>query len=143
MTAYGVGLNYLDTFQAPLIRGRAFTESDLAPGRHVAIVDRTFARTVFNGVREAAADGNPRRIVADTFASALAKVTIGLVLGSIPAAAIVSALGPEVGGSAATEVAIGTGVAATLLVAIVTALACVFPARRALRIQPMDASKTT
>jgi len=277
----GVGLNYLDTFQAPLIRGRSFTESDLAPGRHVAIVDRTFARTVFNGqdavgrhVREAATEGkepgpwieivgvvgdltndrnktigdsmmfrpaaaedvyplylairargnpasliarvqkigaeidptlrmteiltmdkmseadrvaldffarlmagvsvvamilatagvyalmsftvarrtseigirvalgaNPRRVVRETFARAFAQVMIGLVLGSIPAALIVSALGPEVGGSTANEVAIGTGVVATMLVAIVTAIACVFPARRALRIQPTDALK--
>ncbi|HUQ89308.1 MAG TPA: ABC transporter permease [Vicinamibacterales bacterium] len=279
----GVGLNYLDTFQAPLIRGRGFTESDIAVGRSVAIVDRTFARTVFNGqdavgrhVREAAADGkeagpwieivgvvgdltndrnktigdsmlfrpaaaedvyplylavhargnpaaliprvqkigaevdptmrmteimtmdnmseadrvaldffarlmagvsivamilatagvyalmsftvarrtseigirvalgaNPRRIVIDTFARAFMQVTIGLVLGSIPAALIVSALGPEVGGSAATEVAIGIGIASTMLVAVVTAIACVFPARRALTIQPTDALKTT
>ena len=29
--------------------GRRFTESDLAPGRHVAIVDQTFARIVLNG----------------------------------------------------------------------------------------------
>ncbi len=99
-------------------------------------------RTSEIGIR-VALGANPRRIVTDTFAGAFAKVTIGLVLGSIPAAVIVSALGPEVGGSAATEVAIATGVAATLLVAIVTALACVFPARRALRIQPTDALKTT
>ena len=42
-------MNYLETFQAPIVAGRAFSEADLAPGRHVAIVDRTFVRRVFNG----------------------------------------------------------------------------------------------
>jgi predicted permease len=44
-----VGLNYHEAFKAPLIRGRYFSEGDLADGRHVAIVDQTFVRTVLNG----------------------------------------------------------------------------------------------
>ena len=44
-----VGVNYFDTFQAPIVAGRAFSEADLAPGRNVAIVDQTFVRQVFNG----------------------------------------------------------------------------------------------
>ena len=278
-----VAPNYLDSFQAPIVAGRQFIESDLLPGRHVAIVDQTFARTVFNGqdpvgrhVREAAVDdqpagpwleivgvvrditddtgkkfddsmlfrpaapedvyplyvgihargnvsalmsrtrvlasdvdptlrltemttmetlgaadlvaldffarlmagvsvvalilatagvyalmsftvarrtaeigirvalgANPRRIVTATFARALTQVTIGLGLGSIPAWLLVAGLGPEVAPAASTEVTIATCVAATLLVALVTVLACVAPARQALTIQPTDALKST
>ena len=63
-------------------------------------------------------------------------------LGSIPAALIVANLGPDVSPTNGNEVAIALGLVSTLLVAIVTALACVFPARRALTIQPTDALKT-
>ena len=42
-------MNYFDTFNAAIVAGRPFSEADLAPGRHVAIVDRTFVRQVFNG----------------------------------------------------------------------------------------------
>jgi putative ABC transport system permease protein len=39
----------LPTLGARLTAGRAFTAADAAPGRHVAIVDRTFVRTVLGG----------------------------------------------------------------------------------------------
>ena len=61
-----VGVNFVETFQAPIVAGRAFTEADLAPGRHVAIVDGTFVRLVFGGrhaigrrVRDAERNGKP------------------------------------------------------------------------------------
>ncbi|MGH9383615.1 MAG: ABC transporter permease [Vicinamibacterales bacterium] len=61
-----VGVNFVETFQAPMIAGRSFTDSDLAPGRHVAVVDRTFVRQVLGGhdaigrhVRDAGGDGRP------------------------------------------------------------------------------------
>ncbi|MEO5740434.1 MAG: ABC transporter permease [Vicinamibacterales bacterium] len=44
-----VSVNYFDTFNAPVVAGRRFTEADLQPGRDVAIVDRTFVREVLNG----------------------------------------------------------------------------------------------
>jgi putative ABC transport system permease protein len=278
-----VGVNYFDAFQAPIVAGRAFTDADLQPGRHVAVVDRTFVRQVLNGqnaigrqVREAANDGrepgpwleivgviadltddtnkkfndsmifrpapaealssiylaahargnpaalmsririiasdvnpalrlvevqtldklgeadrvaldffarllagvsivaiilatagvyalmsftvsrrtseigirlalgaNPRRNVTATFARALAQVGIGLVVGSIPAAFLLTGLGPEVAPNTATEVAIGIIVISIVSIAVITALACVVPARRALRIQPTDALKST
>ena len=278
-----VGPNYFDAFQAPMIAGRRFTESDLAPGRHVAIVDQTFVRTVLNGqdavgrhVREAAKEGeepgpwieivgvvrdltddtnkkfddsmlfrlaapedvyplyvavhartnpaaimsrtriiaadvdpalrltevmtmdklgeadlvaldffarlmagisvvamilatagvyalmsftvarrtqeigirvalgaNPRRIVTSTFARAFLQVTLGLLAGAAPAAALVAAIGPEVAATNGHEVALWTCVFSLGLVATSTAVACVFPARRALRIQPIDTLKTT
>ena len=61
-----VGVNFADVFGAPVVAGRAFSEADLAPGRHVAVVDGTFVRLVFGGrhvigrrVREAARQGKP------------------------------------------------------------------------------------
>ena len=278
-----VGATFLDTFDAPLVSGRRFTDGDLAPGRHVAIVDHTFARIVFNGqdavgrlVREAAADGedpgpwieivgvvrdltddtnkkfddstlfrlaaaedvyplyvavrarnnpsalmsrtrvlaadvdpslrltemmtmdnlgeadlvaldffarlmtgisivaiilatagvyalmsftvarrtqeigirvalgaNPRRIVSATFARGFLQVTLGLVAGAGPAAALVAAIGPEVAATNGNGVALWTCLLSLGLVAVVTGIACVFPARRALRIQPIDTLKTT
>jgi putative ABC transport system permease protein len=61
-----VGVNLFETFQAPIVAGRAFTEADLAPGRHVAIVDGTFVRLVLGGrhaigrrVRDAERNGKP------------------------------------------------------------------------------------
>lgn len=44
-----VGLGFFETFQARIVAGRSFAAVDLAPGRHVAIVDQTFARRVFGG----------------------------------------------------------------------------------------------
>ena len=44
-----VGVNFFETFQAPIVAGRSFNEGDLAPGRNVAIVDLTFVRHVLNG----------------------------------------------------------------------------------------------
>ncbi|MEO5740433.1 MAG: hypothetical protein ABIS29_07555 [Vicinamibacterales bacterium] len=78
-----------------------------------------------------------------TFARALSQVGIGLLVGSIPAALLVSGLGPEVAPNAGTQVAIGTIVLSIITVAVIAALACVAPARRAMRIQPTDALKTT
>lgn len=61
-----VGVNFVETFRAPVVAGRAFTEADFAPGRHVAIVDGTFVRLVLGGrhaigrrVRDAERDGKP------------------------------------------------------------------------------------
>jgi putative ABC transport system permease protein len=44
-----VGVDFVETFQAPIVAGRAFTEADLAQGRHVAIVDQTFVRLLLGG----------------------------------------------------------------------------------------------
>jgi ABC-type lipoprotein release transport system permease subunit len=99
-------------------------------------------RTAEIGIR-VALGANPRRIVMATFARALKQVAIGLILGSIPAGLIVANVGPEVSPINGNEITIAVGLGSTLLVALVTALACVLPARRALRIQPTDALKTT
>jgi len=129
-------------FFARLMAGVSIVAMILATAGVYALMSFTVARrTPEIGIR-VALGANPRRIVTSTFARALTQVTIGLVLGSIPAGLLVGGLGPGVSPTASTEVAIGTCIAATSLVAIVTALACVLPARRALTIQPTDALKS-
>jgi putative ABC transport system permease protein len=277
-----VGVNFIETFQAPIVAGRAFTEADLAPGRQVAVVDGTFVRLVLGGqhaigrrVREAERNGkpagpwieivgvirdltdekgkmpgdsvmyrpappdalralhvavhatgnasavmsririiasevdptlrlvelqtmdkvgesdrlaldfftrllggisavalllatagvyalmsftvarrtpeigirlalgaSPARIMLSTFSRALAQVGLGLVIGSIPAFALLVNLGPEVAPVAGNQTATVACVGATCFVAIVTMLACVMPARRALLVQPTYALKS-
>jgi putative ABC transport system permease protein len=279
-----VGVNFIETFRAPIVAGRAFTEADLAPGRHVAIVDSSFVRLVLGGrhaigrrVRDAERQGKPAgpwieiigvirdltdelnkppgdtvmyrpsppeavpalhvavhaksnpsgvmsririiandveptlrliemqtldqvgesdrlaldffarllggvsavalllatagvyalmsftvarrraeigirlalgastgRIMLSTFSRALAQVGLGLLIGGIPALALLVNLAPEVmpmmpiaGNHTATVACL----VATGFVAIVTTLACVMPARRALLVQPTDALK--
>jgi len=145
MTLDAVGeadLVALDFF-ARLMAGVSIVAMLLATAGVYALMSFTVARrTAEIGIR-VALGANPRRIVTATFARAFTQVTIGLVLGGIPAAAIVAAIGPEVAATNGREVAIWTGAVSVLLVAMVTALACIFPARRALRIQPSDALKTT
>ena len=115
----------------------------LATAGVYALMSFTVARRTSEiGIR-VALGADPRRIITSTFARAFTQVTIGLVLGGIPAAAIVAAVGPEVAATNGGEVAIWTCLVSLAIVAMVTAIACVLPARRALRIQPTDALKTT
>ena len=129
-------------FFARLMTGVGIVAMILAMAGVYALMSFTVARrTAEIGIR-VALGANPRRIVTATFARAFTQVTIGLVLGGIPAAAIVASIGPEVAATNGNEVAIWTCLGSLVLVAMVTALACVFPARRALRIQPTDALKS-
>jgi hypothetical protein len=130
-------------FFARLLAGVSIVAIILATAGVYALMSFTVSRrTPEIGIR-VALGANPRRIVMTTFARALSQVGIGLVAGSIPAALIVNGLGPEVAPNTATEVAIGIIVASILSIAVITALACIVPARRALRIQPTDALKST
>jgi putative ABC transport system permease protein len=129
-------------FFARLLAGVSLVAMILAMAGVYALMSFTVARrTAEIGIR-VALGANPRHIVTSTFARVFTQVTIGLLLGGIPAAAIVAAIGPEVAATNGNEVAMWTCLASLVLVAIVTALACVFPARRALTIQPTDALKT-
>jgi len=98
-------------------------------------------RTAEIGIR-VALGANPRRIVMSTFSSNFKKILIGLIAGTIPAAFVAFALGPEMSPISGYQLSALTCAAATLIVATVTALACVAPARRALHIQPTDALKS-
>ena len=145
MTLDAVGeadLIALDFF-ARLLAGVSIVAMILATAGVYALMSFTVSRrTAEIGIR-VALGADPRHIVTATFARAFTQVTIGLVLGGIPAAAIVAAIGPEVAATNGSEVTIWTCLVSLAVVAIVTAIACVFPARRALRIQPTDALKTT
>jgi predicted permease len=128
-------------FFARLLAGISIVAMVLATAGVYALMSFTVARrTAEIGIR-LALGANPRRIVMATFARALTQVAIGLILGSIPAWLIVANVGPEVSPTNGNEIAIAMGLGSTVLVALVTAVACVLPAWRALRIQPTDALK--
>ncbi len=116
----------------------------LATAGMYALMAFTVARrTAEIGIR-LALGANPRRIVFSTFARALAQIGAGVIIGSIPAAALAVNLAPEV--SAGADPIRSTAVICTIsavFMATVTALACMGPARRALRIQPIDTLKAT
>ena len=130
-------------FFARLLGGISLVALVLATAGVYALMSFTVARrTTEIGIR-VALGARPSRIVFSTFSRALAQVGVGLTLGSIAAAALVAAVGPEVSPDAGTEVAIATCIVSTILVAGVTVMACAIPARRAVSIQPTDALKTT
>jgi putative ABC transport system permease protein len=85
------------------------------------------------------ADAN--RVVLSTFSRALLQVSLGVLVGCIPGAAIVSALAPELIDGAERGTTIGICVAVIGFMAAITMAACFGPARRAMRIQPTDALK--
>ncbi|HYW06800.1 MAG TPA: ABC transporter permease [Longimicrobium sp.] len=95
-------------------------------------------RTREIGIR-AAVGASPRSILRSIFTPALAQVGIGVVAGSIPGSFLVAWGFPEV----ARGAGLALGGAAFLVVAAfmlgVALLACVVPARRALRIPPTEA----
>jgi hypothetical protein len=129
-------------FFARLLAGISVVAIVLATAGVYALMAFTVSRrTAEIGIR-VALGANPRRIVMSTFSSNFKKILIGLVAGTIPAAFVAVALGPEVSPISGYQLSALTCAAATLIVATVTALACVAPARRALHIQPTDALKS-
>jgi predicted permease len=128
-------------FFARLMGGISIVALILATAGVYALMAFTVSRrTAEIGIR-VALGANPGRIVMATFSRAFSKIVIGLLAGAVPAAAIAVALGPEVSPSSGASVTMATCLFATLTVAAVTMVACVVPARRALRIQPADALK--
>ncbi len=114
-----------------------------AAGMYALMAFTVSRRTAEIGIR-LALGANPRRIVMATFARALAQIGAGVVAGAIPAAALTASLAPEVsaGANGNTLAAVMCTVAAVFMI-VVTALACAIPARRALRIQPIDTLKAS
>lgn len=127
-----------------ILTGIAVVALVLATAGMYALMAFTVARRTSEiGIR-LALGANPRRIVLATFAKALAQIGAGVVVGAIPAAALAVNIAPEV--SAGADPIRSAAVICTIsavFMAAVTALACVVPARRALRIQPIDTLKTT
>jgi hypothetical protein len=66
-----------------------------------------------------------------------------VLLDRVPAAILAASLGPELAVAASNATAAVICALAAGCTVLVTALACVPPARRALRIQPIDTLKTT
>jgi predicted permease len=85
--------------------------------------------------------GNANRVVMSTFSRALLQVSLGVIVGCIPGAALVNALAPEIIDGAQLSNTLAVSAAAAAFMAAVTVAACVAPARRALRIRPTDALK--
>ena len=112
-----------------------------AAGVYALMAFTVSRRTAEIGIR-VALGANPRRIVLATFSSAFTKILLGILAGAVPAVAIAIGLGPEVSPTSGTNVTIVTCLFATMTVVVITGLACVVPARRALRIQPTDALKS-
>ena len=126
-----------------LLAGIGVVALVLASAGVYALMSFTVARrTTEIGIR-LALGADARRIVVTTFARALAQVGAGVAIGSIPAAAIASGLAPQLSVSASgISTALICAVAAGTTIAL-TAIACLGPARRALRIQPIETLKTT
>ena len=125
-----------------LLAGIGVVALVLATAGVYALMSFTVARrTTEIGIR-LALGANARRIVVTTFARALAQVGAGVLIGSIPAALLAVNLGPELAVSASAMTAAVICALAAGITMVITALACVPPARRALRIQPVDTLKS-
>jgi hypothetical protein len=107
-----------------------------------ALLSFTVARRTPEIAIRIALGADSRRVVIATFARALLQVTLGVVLGCAPAVAIISGLEPGMIDGSQWNVAVGTCACVMMFMVAITAIACYGPARRALRIQPIDALKS-
>jgi hypothetical protein len=102
-----------------------------------AMVSFTLARRTREiGIR-VALGAAPRRIITSTFSRAFVQVTLGVIAGGVPSAALLVAGGEETGGMRGPGLAVMLGVG--VFVVLVALLSCAVPLRRALRIEPMQA----
>ena len=95
-------------------------------------------RTREIGIRAALGAG-PRRIIGAIFSRAFQQIALGVLVGSVPGAAIVAFGAPEVAHGGGLMLAIIANASVGGLIALIALFACVVPARRALRIHPTDA----
>jgi putative ABC transport system permease protein len=81
----------------------------------------------------------PRSIIRAIFSRAFGQIGLGILAGSVPGYLLVAYGAPEMAGGGGTLLAVVATVAIAAFIAGVTALACLLPARRALRIPPTEA----
>jgi ABC-type antimicrobial peptide transport system permease subunit len=107
-----------------------------------ALISFTLSRRTREiGIRTALGAASHRIILA-ILSRAFLQVGIGIVLGSIPGAALIALVAEESASRGPwTTVAATAGVA--FFIVIVVMISCVPPVRRALRLQPTDALRTT
>jgi len=108
-----------------------------------ALMSFTVARRTPEIAIRLALGANANRVVAATFSRALLQVLLGVLLGCIPGGAVVSMIEPEMLNGSQLWVTVGTCACVIAFMIGVTVLACIGPARRAMRIQPTDALKAT
>ena len=78
----------------------------------------------------------PRRIVTTIFSRAFAQIGLGILAGCVPGFLLVALGAPEMSRGAGIPLAGVATLASAAFIAGVTVLACLLPARRALRIPP-------
>ena len=84
----------------------------------------------------------PRRVITTIFSRAFAQIGLGILAGCVPGYLLVALGAPEMARGGGTALAIAATIATAAFIAGVTVLACLVPARRALRIQATVALRT-
>ena len=109
-----------------------------AAGVYALLSFTVVRRTREIGIR-AAVGADQRRILAGIFSRAFSQVGLGIMAGSIPGTLLVAFGAPEVARGSGLTMALAAFLGVATFMLAVTVLACVVPAKRALRIQPTDA----
>jgi len=110
-----------------------------AAGIHSLISFTLASRTREIGIR-AALGAAPFRIVRSILLPSFTKTGIGVLLGSIPGVALIHAtLGWEI----QSGMTLVTAACGGLFIMAITVISCIWPVRRALKIQPTEALRTT
>ena len=111
----------------------------LATAGVYALMSFTLARRTREiGIR-VALGAAPRAIVTAIFSRAFKQIAVGVIAGSIPGAALVAFGAPEVARGGGLAVAATATAAVGLVIVVIALFACTLPARRALRIEPVEA----
>ena len=97
------------------------------------------SRTREIGIRTALG-ASPLRIVRGILSPAFMKVALGIVMGSIPGTALVHA---TLAWGISSRMTVFATASVALFIIAVAAISCIWPVRRALKIQPTDALRTT
>lgn len=107
-----------------------------------ALISFTLSRRTREIAIRTALGAAPRRLITDVFSRAFVQVGAGILLGAIPGAALV-AFDTEMTGGRGWPMAFATTAGVAVFIILVTMVSCVPPIRRALRVPPTDALRTT